>query len=168
MRKSASKVIEAFKLREPCGGGAIWTDGNIIYSYKMKIAWREETGAVKVVSYASSPSPTTTSHIRDCLIGLGVSKDDTVRVDKPALTHKAAHGFGEKITSKKAVRTAAREVAPSPPSKPIIAEGVPTLCPLGRMHPNFASAARCANGGPCLPKQKKRTPKFTVELVALS
>ena len=55
-----------------------------------------------MAAYASSPSATTTNHIRDCMIGLGVSREEAVKVAKPKLAHKAPHGHGEMVTSKAA------------------------------------------------------------------
>ena len=109
MRKNAKEVVEAFQKREAFGGGAIWTDGKAIYSYKMKIAWRKRGGEYAVAAYASSPSRTTTSHIHDCLVGLGVERDKAVKVKKPKIK-EVPLGQGERVFGKKAAQAQFHEL----------------------------------------------------------
>ncbi len=71
MRKNVKKVIEAFLLHKSAVGDSkktISTDGNVIYSYAMQIAWRVNGTTVNLVPYEKGPSRTTRSQIRACEI----------------------------------------------------------------------------------------------------
>lgn len=62
MRKNAAKVIGAFNQGKAAQDGALMTNGEEVFSYAMRIAWRE-AGRVWVVSKEASPSKTTSAHI---------------------------------------------------------------------------------------------------------
>ena len=63
MRKNVESVVKAFKAHQKFQRErSISTDGNVIYSYAMPIAWRDEQGNV-VVTDESAPSRTTSCHI---------------------------------------------------------------------------------------------------------
>lgn len=69
MRKNATAVINAFKTNSACDEGTIRTDGTTVWSYQMVIAKRRQDGSVEIIDVAKSPSRTTSSHIRACLVG---------------------------------------------------------------------------------------------------
>ena len=87
MSKNVAKVIKCFRNREACRGdskGTCSTDGNVVWSYRMPIAWRvdrcidhtdcEESEAVgracaaqesvRVIAYNLAPTNTTRSQVR--------------------------------------------------------------------------------------------------------
>jgi len=69
MRKNILKVIDAFKAGKSANGDSkrtCHTDGRVLYSYRMPIAWYDELGNVVVVPYDAGPSRTTKSQIRAC------------------------------------------------------------------------------------------------------
>lgn len=73
MRKNIARVIKAFREGYQDHGDSKWTcstDGQTIWSYKMRIAWREPDGSVKVVPVSDGPSVTTKSQIRAILLAL--------------------------------------------------------------------------------------------------
>lgn len=69
MRKNCIKVIEAFKLGKAAQGDSkrtIWTDGEAVYSYNMKIAKRVRNctdDRILIVARDCGPSKTTRSQI---------------------------------------------------------------------------------------------------------
>lgn len=67
MRKNARKVIEAFNEGKPFNGQTIYTDGSVIFSYRMAIAEIRSDGSVWILPYENAPSATTKSHIRAVL-----------------------------------------------------------------------------------------------------
>jgi len=86
-RKNVMKVIAAFKACEatprakptgrpgPSAGSdgyrdALWTDGNAIYSYAMKIAERLDDGTIWIEDREKGPSRTTKAHIDGIRWGL--------------------------------------------------------------------------------------------------
>jgi hypothetical protein len=67
MRHNIAKVIQAFKEGRACQGDSkntCSTDGSTIFSYRMPIAYWNESGIAEVVPYESGPSRTTKSQIR--------------------------------------------------------------------------------------------------------
>ena len=64
MRKNIQEAFEAFSSgRSYTGGkGTISVRGNVILSYAMPIAWRNEDGTITVTSSAA-PSQTTRCHV---------------------------------------------------------------------------------------------------------
>lgn len=65
MRKNIAKVIAAFKAGKSIKGdskGTCWTNGEDIYSYRMKIA-RKWLGSVQVIDRDCGPSMTTRMQI---------------------------------------------------------------------------------------------------------
>lgn len=67
MRKNIAKVIEAFKAGKAAKGdskGTCRTDGTEVYSYRMCIARRLESGRVAIVPECDAPSMTTKMQIR--------------------------------------------------------------------------------------------------------
>ena len=71
MRKGARQVCQAFERGKPCRpGSAIWTDGSAIYSYAVKIAWRD--GGILVVNRNPERSSVTTrNHVNDVVAYFG-------------------------------------------------------------------------------------------------
>ncbi len=69
MRKNIAKVIAAFNAGKSAVGDAkrsCSTDGTTIFSYRMPIAWRDESGKVHVVSYYDATSATTRTQVSAC------------------------------------------------------------------------------------------------------
>lgn len=69
MRKNIQKVLAAFAIGKAANGDAkrtCSTDGTEIFSYAMRIAWRNPDGTIEVVPYEDGPSRTTKSQIRAC------------------------------------------------------------------------------------------------------
>lgn len=64
MRKNAEKVLMAFAEGKPCNGKTIKTDGVNLFSYAMKIAYKNEKGGIDLLEYEQAPTATTRSHIR--------------------------------------------------------------------------------------------------------
>ena len=69
MRKNIAAVIAAFLEGSPAVGDSrrtCWTDGEILYSYAMPIAWRKHPkyGCLAVVAYECAPTATTRGHVR--------------------------------------------------------------------------------------------------------
>ena len=77
MRKAHEQAIKAFVdgkaahdvMQEQVGAYRIWTDGSILYSYKMPIAKRIARGkrlAFELVNYEQAPTATTRAHVHAC------------------------------------------------------------------------------------------------------
>ena len=69
MRKNIAAVIGAFLEGRPAVGDSrqtCWTDGEVLYSYAMPIAWRHhpQYACLAVVIYACAPTATTRRHVR--------------------------------------------------------------------------------------------------------
>lgn len=67
MRANIQKVFEAWEQGTPATGDSkrtCYTDGESIYSYKMRIAYREGDGRCFRATYQSGPSRTTRSQIK--------------------------------------------------------------------------------------------------------
>jgi hypothetical protein len=71
MRANAKKTLALFVAGKSGAGDSkrtISTDGTRVYSYRMPIAIRTESGQVAIVAYSDAPSNTTRSHIRACQV----------------------------------------------------------------------------------------------------
>jgi hypothetical protein len=64
MRKNMQLVITKFAGRSAKSGDTCSTDGEFLYSYKMKIARINADFEVRLLEYNQAPSNTTRSHIR--------------------------------------------------------------------------------------------------------
>ena len=76
MRANIEKVLAAFERGQAASGDSkrtCHTDGTTIYSYAMPIAWRTPDGRIVVVPLADSPSRTTSSQIRACMVRFGAA-----------------------------------------------------------------------------------------------
>lgn len=68
-RKNITAVIRAFLAGVPAVGDSrrtCWTDGEVLYSYAMPIAWRRDPRlrCFTLVAYECAPTATTRSHVR--------------------------------------------------------------------------------------------------------
>jgi hypothetical protein len=68
MRTNITKVLKAWLAGKPAKGDSkntCSTDGRVVFSYRMAIAWWDASGAV-IVPYNAGPSRTTKSQIQAC------------------------------------------------------------------------------------------------------
>jgi hypothetical protein len=66
VRKNIAAVLDAFIAHRHAQCATARTDGETVYSYAMRIAWRDDVGQVHVVSEDDAPTKTTLTHVRAC------------------------------------------------------------------------------------------------------
>ena len=64
MRKNIARIIAAFEEKRAKTDGDIYTDGHAIWSYGVRIVWRDESGDIQVADADSTR--TQNSRIRAC------------------------------------------------------------------------------------------------------
>ncbi len=66
MRKNVEKVLLAFAGGKAQSGDTCSTDGEFLFSYRMKIAHMMPDHTIRLIEYNQAPSNTTRSHIKAC------------------------------------------------------------------------------------------------------